>query len=186
MLLKCATALLALLFCLPGCGMAEEEPFRFDEGLTWASTPEEAVAWLGEGAEFQENTDEDLGKLGLVTKDDLEYAGLPCGRAAIIYYNDAMVYATFYYDADSAGADLEKLIRAVREKLGEPEYLKTTQDAEMPEAFESMRVRCQWSPDKDTHVSVLEITEADYPYLCGLFFENLPVEEQLKIAMEVE
>ena len=184
MLLKCATMLLALALCLTVGGMAEA--FQLDEGLTWASTPEEAVAWLGEDATFQENTDEDLGKLGLVSKDNLEYAGLSCGRVAIIYYNDAMVYATFYFTSEAAGEDMSKLVEAVKGRLGEPEYVELSQDAEMPESFESMRVHCQWTPDDTTHASVLEVTEEGYPFLCGLFFENLPVEDQLKIAMEVE
>ena len=186
----CVSAVLALLLCLPLGGLAEaaDAPFSLAEGLTWASAPGEAAAWLGEGAEFQEDMDEDLGKMGLVTRDDLTFAGLPCGRAAIIYYNDAMVFATFYFTAESVGGDMEGLVQAMRATLGEPEYVEdgAEMDDELPEEIESVRVHCRWAPDADTKVSVLEITEPDYPYLCSLFFENVPVSEALEIAMEVE
>lgn len=185
---RLAALTLALLFCLPGACSAETSSgaFALMDGLTWATTPQEAVERLGEGTEFQEDADEDIGKLGLVVRDGLKFGGLDCGRIALIYYNDAMVYATLYFSEESLGGDIGALIAAESAALGDPAYVGAAQQDDLPEALGSMQVSCRWTPDEQTQVSVLRITEPDYPYFCALFFENLPVEELLEIAMSVE
>ena len=90
-----------------------------DAPITLSTTPKEAVALLGEGAQYSEETVEPLGDFFTIINDSgLRFAGVECMRVVLSYYNDELLMLSFYI-TENALPDAQPLIDEMNLRYGE-------------------------------------------------------------------
>lgn len=176
-------ATLLCLMLLPAQACAEGS-FVFQDALRWDSAPEEALAWLGEGAEMDSDATEGYGNVQTLVAEDLSFGGLPCARVSITYF-DGQMAGIFCYFRNAEIGDPLRLLDAVAADYGEPTRYGTRSINETaPSVFDTF---CVWDlPDGETRIGFYTYTlgGARYPYDQCIAFEHTPVMEGLNASSE--
>ena len=175
-------ALIGLL--LLGGWACAEAPFVFQNALGWDSTREEALAWLGEGAEADSDATEGYGNVETLVADDRSFGGLPCARVSITYF-DGQMAGIFCYFKNAEIVDPLRLLDAVAAEYGEPtRYGTRSINDTAPSVFDTF---CVWDlADGETRIGFYTYTRggARYPYDQCIAFEHTPVMERLNAQSE--
>lgn len=178
-----------LMFVMLAAAGVAEQAFEFEGGITWASTPDEVMALLSDGAERTDETADEVGTLTTILEDAAQYEGLDCGRKAFMFYNDELFMISCYFTKAQLG-DTQALIDLLTEIYGEP-VLYTEADRTDSEWMNGIMTRCSWSLGEDTDIYVIQCQDIEgadsgmgnYPYLCYAGFENPVVYEKMNAAI---
>jgi len=175
--------------------LAESESitqFTFMDTITWNSTPEDVESVLGDGVQRVEETDESIGTIAMLEKDNLSFAGYKCKKMAFLYYNSKLyLIAGYYAEADVGSANA--LIDGFSKIYGIPKMYESNQ-ASLDGLVSGTKTLCDWEIGDDTMISVAQLNENDAqiifpkeeesPYLYIVSFINTPVKKQLEEALQ--
>lgn len=177
------SVLMASMFLLP-VGLAESEPttqFTFMDTITWDSTPEDVESVLGDGVQRTEQTDESIGTIILLQKDDTIFADLNSKKMSLFFYNSKLYgIGCFYTEADVGDSDA--LIQGLTKIYGAPKMYDSN-DLTINDFTSGAKTLCDWKIGDDTVITVLQLKDEKSPYLCIVSFENTPVVKQLEEAL---
>ncbi|MBE5807438.1 MAG: hypothetical protein E7317_03750 [Clostridiales bacterium] len=176
---RAAALLLVLLACFSA---AAEGGFSFQGALTWQSGPEDALAWMGEGATIEEDAQQDYGTVETVVCDDLAFNGLRCARMSATFLDGAPAGLFCYFRNEDLG-DPFALLDAVAKDYGEPTRYGAPDYYGSASAFATF---CTWDYDADTSIAIYTYTQsgARYPYDHCVAFEHTPVMQKLVERMD--
>ncbi len=185
------SVLIVSMFLMP-VGYAESESitqFTFLDTITWDSTPEDVEAVLGDGVQRTEQTDESIGTITMLQKDDTIFAGLNCKRIMIFYYNSKLYTIGCSY-AEADVGDPDALIQGMTKIYGTPNMYASGQYT-LDDLASGTKTLCDWVIAEDTVIKVVEVNdehaiiprEEKSPYLYIILFENTTVKNQLKEAL---
>lgn len=186
------SVLIFAMLLMPG-GLAESESitqFTFMDTITWNSTPEDVESVLGDGVQHVEETDESIGTIAMLEKDNLSFAGFKCNKMTFWYYNNKLYgIACSYTKADVGDANV--LIDGLTKIYGVPKTYESNQTS-IDDLVSGTKTLCDWEIGNDTMISVAQLNdeqsifpkEEKSPYLCIVSFINTPVEKQLQEAMQ--
>lgn len=162
--------ILCLLFAAVLLFPALAEGFLFDGAFTWNTTPEQAAAWLGEGAEVYNYSMGDYGEESYVTRDaDMTFLGLSCNAARVAYYDGHPFRVWLTFDCDA-----QTLANALLKDYGEPEYAKDKKPMSLTDFFgDDDTLYCSWQTDEVTHMDVYALDVN----VCGVNIYNAEVQD---------
>ena len=187
--------LICVLLLLAGLSTAMAEGFTFENGITWDTTVEEALASLGENAVSNREAWGDHASATMVGIEHTQCLGLDCERLMLFFFNDRLCTISAYYTKDDLNGDLQTLTDALSASYGEPEYpnpeVKDLSDF-LFEQFSVKRPRkvCDWQPDEVTQIELTDTSgyedadEEPYPYTAFFCIFNGPVYDDMNDAVD--
>ena len=146
--------------------------------ITLSTTPEEAVALLGEHTQFREEALEPIGSFFTIVNDSgLRFAGTECMRVVLSYFNDELLMLSCYITADAL-PDARLLIDEMNLRYGEGiENLRP--DGEF--FFISPPADWTWSFGESIRIEYYyDAKNSAFAHMLG--FENLPIVQKMEDA----
>ena len=177
------SVLMVSMFLMP-VGLAESETitqFTFMDTITWNSTPEDVESVLGDGVQRTEQTDESIGTITMLQKDDTSFAGYNCNKMAFMYYNSSLYGIGCYY-TEADVSDPDALIQGLTEIYGAPK-MHDSNHLTFNDFASGTKTLCDWEIGQDTVITVVQLEDEKSPYLCIVSFENTPAVKQLEEAL---
>ena len=173
-------------------GQAESESitqFTFMDTITWDSTPDEVESVLGDGVQRAEETDESIGTITVLQKDDISFAGYKCNKMTFLYYNSNLYGIGCFYTEVDVG-DPDALIEGLTKIYGIPRMYDSNH-LTVDDLTSGTKTLCDWEIGDDTVIKVAQMNDAKpifpkdekSPYLCFVSFVNTPVGKQLGEAV---
>lgn len=173
-------------------GQAESESitqFTFMDTITWDSTPDEVESVLGDGVQRAEETDESIGTITVLQKDDISFAGYKCNKMTFLYYNSNLYGIGCFYTEVDVG-DPDALIEGMTKIYGIPKMYDSNH-LTVDDLTSGTKTLCDWEIGDDTVIKVAQMNDAKpifpkdekSPYLCFVSFVNTPVGKQLGEAV---
>lgn len=173
-------------------GQAESESitqFTFMDTITWDSTPDEVESVLGDGVQRAEETDESIGTITVLQKDDISFAGYKCNKMTFLYYNSNLYGIGCFYTEVDVG-DPDALIEGLTKIYGIPKMYDSNH-LTVDDLTSGTKTLCDWEIGDDTVIKVAQMNDAKpifpkdekSPYLCFVSFVNTPVGKQLGEAV---
>ena len=173
-------------------GQAESESitqFTFMDTITWDSTPDEVESVLGDGVQRAEETDESIGTITVLQKDDISFAGYKCNKMTFLYYNSNLYGIGCFYTEVDVG-DPDALIEGLTKIYGIPKMYDSNH-LTVNDLTSGTKTLCDWEIGDDTVIKVAQMNDAKpifpkdekSPYLCFVSFVNTPVGKQLGEAV---
>lgn len=186
------SVLMVAMFLMP-VGLAESESitqFTFMDTITWDSTSEDVESVLGDGVQRTEETDESIGTITMLQKDDSSFAGYKCNKMAFLYYNSKLYCIACYYTEADVG-DPDALIQGLTKIYGAPKMYASNQTS-LDDLVSGTKTLCDWEISDDTVIKVAQLNDEQSifpkgeksPYLCIVSFINTPVGKQLEEAVQ--
>lgn len=175
-MLKLFACILALVF-VPCLAYGEAYDFAFMDAITWNTSADEAMEFLGEGAMRVDDKDDSIGSLTLLRAEGVEVFGYLATALTLVFYNSELEGIGIAY-TDEAVSDVETLIGCVEKVYGHSERLREDVKTLFDFIYGS-KTRARWKLGAETEIKVVDYTEVDgqYPYLVSI--ENLIVSERL-------
>ena len=169
-------------------GQAESESitqFTFMDTITWDSTPDEVESVLGDGVQRAEETDESIGTITVLQKDDISFAGYKCNKMTFLYYNSNLYGIGCFYTEVDVG-DPDALIEGLTKIYGIPKMYDSNH-LTVDDLTSGTKTLCDWEIGDDTVIKVAQMNDAKTifpkdeksPYICFVSFVNTPVGKQL-------
>ncbi len=182
--------IVAMLLMLAGRAEENRALNSLMDAITWNSTPEEVESVLGDGVKRTEETDELIGTITMLQKDNSSFAGFKCRKMVFLYYNSNLYCIACYYTQADVG-DANELIDGLTDIYGAPKMYESDQKS-LDDLVSGTKTLCDWVIGDDTMISVKELNDAQSifpeeeksPNLCIVSFINTPIEKQLQEAMQ--
>lgn len=163
-----------VLVCLMLCSaaFAEEAGFVFEGVITWETTVEEAMAFLGENVERVDDSDEKVGTAVLLQGKDVKAFGHDTFAVSMLFLNDKLCTIEVLFE-DEDVESLADLAAAASEVYGAA--VAEEQSFSLFGFFGGRggdSTYCKWTAIPDTSIKLIQL---DSEYKCCFKMENEPV-----------